>query len=70
MFIICSDRYETSDTASKLYFVKHDSGSWTSWEETVDIPFAFCSAAPIVMNNFLFIHGVDGRFCGNVMIRY
>ena len=63
-------RYETDDTNNKIHFCKFQDGHWDTWGDTVDVPFAFYSAYPIVCNNFMFMHGVDGRFMGNVMLRF
>lgn len=63
-------RYETDDTNNLLHFCKFREGHWDIWTETCDVPFAFYSAASVVCNNFMFVHGVDGRHMGNVMLRY
>ena len=62
--------YQTDDTNNKIHFCKVIDGRFDCWNETVDVPFAFYSAYPVVCNNFVFVHGVDGRYMGNVMLRF
>ena len=63
-------RYQTDDANNKVHFCGVVDGRFDIWSETVDVPFAFYSAYPVVCNNFLFVHGVDGRYMGNVMLRF
>ncbi len=63
-------RYDTEDKQNTVHFCKLLDGAWDTWTDAIDVPLAFYSAQPVAVNNFLFLHGVDARFIGNVMQRF